>query len=599
MAIEYSLLTCLGLNTAVTLNTDDTVTLAKHGMPAGHPFYFHTVGGATIDSTAISTSTKYYVQEITSTVTITEANPGVIAWAGHGLAANEIVYFRTSGTLPTNMMEERPFYVLTLDANTFKIAYIESGAAVNTTGSIQSGTHTCIRHGKFKLSSQSDGLGTPLNITAAGTGVKIVGAYWKELSDEGKQRCGWTSGDTGRVYGTTIAWRHAWYLGQDANKEVALEIQGRWIDTSIWYTSPSNGWELSGYFSILVTTSINGVRDPDAFHHSVPANGWRWYNTSSYFCGTSSVNARVTIDGIEIREYNTDTSYVYRIFQISGSLSVIKNCIGRTRRLTAAFKEAGAANQIYNCIAIDSYMGFTTDGYNGVGSIVYNNLATGCTYGFASASSTSVNFVNNLSIGNTTNWNTEDGKGSHSYNAGATGDVIWGTNSVTGLTTAIFTDYDAQDYSYVAGAAVINAGTDYKGLLDNSDINGLYRPDYESATYPSNLWDIGSFEYDHGEGNTPPYYPTVTITANGGAVSLSGAEIRIYDNDNSPAGSFGTELLGTESHGSATYIISTLNAGNEIWIQIMLTGYEEYLLKFTMPTSGTSLPITLKAEQNA
>jgi len=168
------------------------------------------------------------------------------------------------------------------------------------------------------------------------------------------------------------------------------------------------------------------------------------------------------------------------------------------------------------------------------------------------------------------------------------------------IATTDFYGYASHDFR---PAAISSPQVNLIALADGDglpryDIADAVRPNYNpDATPDYTAWKAtaGPFEFDTGNGLVPNY-PTVTITAN---TSLFGAEIRIYDNDNSPAGSFGTELLGTESHGSATYIISTLNAGNEIWIQIMLAGYEEFLLKFTMPSADTALPITLKAEQNA
>jgi hypothetical protein len=88
---------------------------------------------------------------------------------------------------------------------------------------------------------------------------------------------------------------------------------------------------------------------------------------------------------------------------------------------------------------------------------------------------------------------------------------------------------------------------------------------------------------------------TVTIEAQ---VSLSGAEIRIYDLDNSPAGSYGTELAGTESCGTATYGYSG-SVGNSIEIQIMLTGYVEYTQQYTLPATSVTLTISLKPELNS
>jgi hypothetical protein len=92
----------------------------------------------------------------------------------------------------------------------------------------------------------------------------------------------------------------------------------------------------------------------------------------------------------------------------------------------------------------------------------------------------------------------------------------------------------------------------------------------------------------------PTSVSTTTLMAN---TSLVGAEIRIYDLNNIPTGSLGTELAGTESCGSATFAFQT-NGGNQVWIQIMLAGYEEFGLDYTVGSSDTTLPVTLIADNN-
>ena len=99
------------------------------------------------------------------------------------------------------------------------------------------------------------------------------------------------------------------------------------------------------------------------------------------------------------------------------------------------------------------------------------------------------------------------------------------------------------------------------------------------------------------EGSTTNFLNTVSLTIDA-AVSLVGAEIRIYDLDNNPAGSLGTELSGVESHTTATYIYSG-SGSNLIWIQIMLSGYEEFGQSFTMPSSDGTFTALLEADLNA
>ena len=101
----------------------------------------------------------------TATVTISNASPGVVTWAGHGLSANDPVFFCTTGALPTGLTACVPatscspcspntyvsnptlYYVVgsSIAANNFtvatSIANAKAGTAVNTS-SAGSGVHT-------------------------------------------------------------------------------------------------------------------------------------------------------------------------------------------------------------------------------------------------------------------------------------------------------------------------------------------------------------------------------------------------------------------------------------------------------------------------
>lgn len=90
---------------------------------------------------------------------------------------------------------------------------------------------------------------------------------------------------------------------------------------------------------------------------------------------------------------------------------------------------------------------------------------------------------------------------------------------------------------------------------------------------------------------------TLTLVSD---VSLAGAEIRIYDMDNLPAGSLGTELFGVESCPGATlgYLYTFGYTPNLVWIQIMLPGYEEYGQRLTLPQTNNTLTVFLTPEIN-
>jgi hypothetical protein len=94
---------------------------------------------------------------------------------------------------------------------------------------------------------------------------------------------------------------------------------------------------------------------------------------------------------------------------------------------------------------------------------------------------------------------------------------------------------------------------------------------------------------------------TVTVapvtTTIAGSVSLIGAEIRIYDLDNVPAGSLGTELAGIESCAGATFDFDA-QASNSVWIQIMKDGYVEFGQQFTVPSTASTFTAILAPDPN-
>jgi hypothetical protein len=86
----------------------------------------------------------------------------------------------------------------------------------------------------------------------------------------------------------------------------------------------------------------------------------------------------------------------------------------------------------------------------------------------------------------------------------------------------------------------------------------------------------------------------VTLAAN---VSLVGAEVRIYDADTGSGDYKGDEIIGVESCLTAQYSFE-VTVGQNLIIQIMKTGYVEYVLAYTAPATSTTLPITLEVDFN-
>ncbi len=124
-----------------------------------------------------------------------------------------------------------------------------------------------------------------------------------------------------------------------------------------------------------------------------------------------------------------------------------------------------------------------------------------------------------------------------------------------------------------ATCATANAGN----LLTNIRITTVTTSTAQSTNqYPLNLVDIN-------------------IAAQ---VALTGAEVRIYDLDNNPAGSLGSELAGTESNVTSDFAFAA-EAGNDVWLQVMQSGYEEYGQQITVPAAAATINIILSADNNA
>ncbi len=73
-------------------------------------------------------------------VSISIATPGVIGLQANRLVAGNTVTFSTSGALPTGLTAGVTYFVVNPTTDTFQVALISGGTAINTTGT-QSGSH--------------------------------------------------------------------------------------------------------------------------------------------------------------------------------------------------------------------------------------------------------------------------------------------------------------------------------------------------------------------------------------------------------------------------------------------------------------------------
>jgi len=89
-----------------------------------------------------------YVVDNLAPVTISIADPAVVTWNNHGRVANEVVVFSTTGSLPTGLLPDVPYFVDSPTTNTFQLRNTATflrpqSRLIATTGS-QSGIHSTV-----------------------------------------------------------------------------------------------------------------------------------------------------------------------------------------------------------------------------------------------------------------------------------------------------------------------------------------------------------------------------------------------------------------------------------------------------------------------
>lgn len=221
--------------------------------------------------------------------------------------------------------------------------------------------------------------------------------------------------------------------------------------------------------------------------------------------------------------------------------------------------------------------------------------------GFTKASAVNFDSGQNISGINVIGSGAVDTKGaafSNSTIAGtaetATGSLVLNSASeASNISNIQFKNFTGRYAVYVP--ASVSGSIALNGFISDGSGTDIYWVG-TGGTLTVNMAGGTNFTTTASAGGTVLLENTVALTIDA-PVSLAGAEIRIYDLDNTPAGSLGTELAGTESHGSATYLY-TGSGGNLIWIQIMLNGYVEFGQAYTMPTSDGTFTALLKADLN-
>jgi microcystin-dependent protein len=129
-------------------NTGDLLTPGLVGQVSHFAMKTAPAGWLACDGSAVGRvayANLFAVMCPSRTVTVTVASPGVFMTIGaHGYSAGDVLYFTTTGALPTGLTAgTTAYYVIStgLTSTSFQVSTTSGGTAVNTSGT-QSGIHT-------------------------------------------------------------------------------------------------------------------------------------------------------------------------------------------------------------------------------------------------------------------------------------------------------------------------------------------------------------------------------------------------------------------------------------------------------------------------
>jgi hypothetical protein len=138
-------------NTSVTTGTVPSLWNLTRSFDTntGNVSYAGSVAGAIIETDAVlNINYTLGANAYISGVTVSVASPAVLTLANHGFVNGSLIHFTTTGSLPTGIATNTPYYVIAtgLTTNAFEISLTNGGTAVITSGT-QSGVHSV---GKIK-----------------------------------------------------------------------------------------------------------------------------------------------------------------------------------------------------------------------------------------------------------------------------------------------------------------------------------------------------------------------------------------------------------------------------------------------------------------
>lgn len=236
-----------------------------------------------------------------STVTISNASPGVITETGHTRNANDPIRFTTTGGLPTGLSTGTTYYVKSPISNAYNVSATPGGANINTS-SAGSGTHTVHCFG-YRLASD----GNYSNVS-----VRFIGRGLFNEPTPGN----WTANSTENCLPLAIDQRQKIYAQYTGNASTVISANTTNVDyatkavdshgafSGTMFLAPLTGWYtvntsilLSGAGSAFdIQYYVNGTGSISQSNGGASSVG-RGLSTGLFLTQGDTLSVRLTVGG--------------------------------------------------------------------------------------------------------------------------------------------------------------------------------------------------------------------------------------------------------------------------------------------------------------
>lgn len=523
------------------------------------------------------------------------ASTDVVTLTRHGVINGHKLY--PSGTLPAELSVGTPVYARSTGTGTFTLHTSSAGALANT--------------GQITFAGSS---------TYAA--VVLTSFFWQDFDSTygplyGVDKTRYGSPGAEFCYDSYNAWLTA-AKARHASADLDTEIceVGEAFDD---YTAASNAVALNCAVW-RVESKINGQRTW-AYHNGLPGtnNPHTGLGTYGYgiYCNTYNLTAfdfdgsiNGCFDGLTFATDQSYTAILRHYSASSGFGTSLKNNIvfgfGGATAASCGIRMRANFYTVYRNIVFgfvgSGAMGFNFYNYNEAqASYIANNQAHKNNIGFNSDYNSSVAFgyfLNNQSVGNTTNWGgtapSTSGFHAAANNAGEKSAGVWTkgtpwykTTDYTGpgLETTDYNDYNNNDFSpKLTSSPQVDAGVAVYGM-DVIDLAGNEVAAYNNGG--AETWDVGAFEKNLGYSRPEQHDLVLTVEA--------GYDIKVFTAGDAP----GATPLDSDSSSGTTYTYPAGVAGVTVDFTVQKLGKKP--VRFTnvaLDATETAYEITLETDLN-